>query len=132
MHDRNSGHPQDNDPNSAYQQQVKFAVHQGSVPAIRSFVDKHMVTLNSATVPQYLDYAKHAEKVMKEKKAALHPVFMVEDTLWYQPRYGNGQRGRGRGRTRGRGRDKWNEIKCYRCGKMGHWACDCTLPDIEA
>ena len=56
-------------------------------------------------------------------------------THWYQQQSGRGQRGwgqwRGRGR-RGRGRDKWDEDKCYRYGKMGHWARDCTLPDPEA
>ena len=67
VYDRNSGHPQDNNPNRAYQQQLKFAVHQGSVPTIRSLIDKHVVIINYATVPQYLDYAEHAEKVMNEK-----------------------------------------------------------------
>lgn len=136
---QNSGLNYADDPQSPYQQQFKRAFIKGLLPSIRSHVEKYWVTQDTGTVDEALQYANHAQTVVKNKEKA--SVFALDtDTVFtafsgsggYRGVFRGQRRGRGmhRGEARGRGRFRQTpnsdfNITCWECGKRGHFARDC-------
>lgn len=129
-----SGLDYDDDETKPYKQQLKNALHSGSLPEIQGWVNRHYISMSGGTLTEYINHALHAEKVIKQKKEKKEQVFYQdhdESAAFYQKGRGRG-RGRG-GRSRGRGRSMGpfpypfpNSKGCWSCGKEGHQARDCT------
>ncbi|CAI5669281.1 unnamed protein product [Oreochromis niloticus] len=147
---QNSGLNYADDPQSPYQQQFKRAFIKGLLPSIRSHVEKYWVTQDTGTVDEALQYANHAQTVVKNKEKA--SVFALDTDTAFTAFSGSGgyrggfrgqRRGRGmyRGRARGRGRQRYtytadgdSSTACWKCGKEGHFARHCktqSTPDTE-
>ncbi|MEQ2297883.1 hypothetical protein AMECASPLE_039255 [Ameca splendens] len=122
------------DANGPYQQQLKNALHSGSLPEIHGWVNRNYIGMNGGSLADYINHALHAEKVIKSKKNKKESVFFQteeENTVYYQQ-----SRGRGRGRDRGRGRRRGNfgtqnPRACWSCGKEGHLARDCQSSNAQ-
>lgn len=109
------------------------------LPSIRSHVEKYWVTQDTGTVDEALQYANHAQTVVKNKEKA--SVFALDTDTAFTAFSGSGgyrgvfrgqRRGRGvhSGRARGRGRathtpNSGFNTTCWRCGKEGHFVRDC-------
>ena len=52
----------------------------------------------------------------------------TKDQSKYHPKGESSKRGRGRRNFRGRGGNKRSDLKCKRCGKIGHTANQCWAP----
>ena len=63
-----SGIVYDADQNGAYQQQLKNALHNGSLDRIQGWIRKHVVGLGTKTMNEFVDFALHADKVTKKNK----------------------------------------------------------------
>ncbi|XP_061127231.1 uncharacterized protein LOC133147255 [Syngnathus typhle] len=137
-----------------YNQQLKNALHTNSRPAIQNWVVKHMITFPTSTLPQFIDHAMHAEKVVNLKKGKekgkvatiffadkdSHDAFYQNKTFEpYQKKHGRGNfRGKGRGGYRHgalgygpTGQPKQPSTQppvCWACGKEGHIAKYCPDP----
>ena len=111
---------------SAYEQLLKTAFLKGCLPQISRFVTKHMVDHCISCLNATQKYARHAEKLFKEKKKNKNriAVFSLDENGSGMSVFGS-NRGRGKGRGRG-GRKMGNRANgCFVCGKMGHWAKEC-------
>ncbi|XP_026224957.1 uncharacterized protein LOC113168161 [Anabas testudineus] len=125
------------DPNSAYQQQLKMAFVKGLRDPVQLLVRKQWVNIDTGSVQEAVNHAKHATRVL-DQKDKMTGAFMSELTSF---------RGRGRGRGRGnsygrrrggygRGRSPYHDKQqqkdedyeknqCYVCHKGGHFAANC-------
>ncbi|CAI5644600.1 unnamed protein product [Oreochromis niloticus] len=145
---QHSGLEYADDPQSTYQQQLKRAFIKGLLPRIRTHVEKHWVTQDTGTVDEALQYADHAQTVVKNKeKASVFALDTDTDTAFtafsgsggYRGGFRGQKKGRGmhRGGARGRGRFRHTpnsgcNTTCWECGKKGHLARDCkSTPDTE-
>ncbi|XP_019212796.1 uncharacterized protein LOC109201534 [Oreochromis niloticus] len=145
---QNSGLNYADDPQSPYQQQFKRAFIKGLLPSIRSHVEKYWVTQDTGTVDEALQYANHAQTVVKNKEKT--SVFALDTDTAFTAFSGSGDyrggfRGQKRGRemhrrgARGKGRFRRTpnngfNSACWECGKRGHLARDCgtqRTPDTE-
>lgn len=63
-----SGLQEEQDPNTAYQQQLKQALMAGFKPSISDFIRKHNVNHSTDGVTATMNYARQAETIMKRKK----------------------------------------------------------------
>lgn len=124
-----NGVPNENGP---YRQQLKNALHGGSLTEISGWVNRHYIGMSGGTLADYINHALHAEKVIKSKKAQKSgggQVFYqeTEEEVFFQESRGRGrgQRGRGRGRGRGGFGLRTGSRVCWSCGKEGHLARDC-------
>ena len=115
-----SGIPFSEESRSPYQQQLKMALHNGSCPEIKGFVQKQIIGFATASVAEYENYAMHAETHDKQKKALKKKMYTFhhEDRTDQEVYYA----GRGRGRIRGQGRRNREDNLCHYCHKPGHWA----------
>ena len=122
---------------SPYQSQLKQALKNGFKPQISDFIHKHDVNHSTDSVPQIMNYGRHAEEVTKKKgKRNLTAAFNLLTTgeeydtaeIFYHQNGGRGQggrfRGKGRGSIRGRGGPPTHD-RCYICDKLGHFARKC-------
>ena len=72
------GLPEDATADSPYQSQLKQALMNVFKPHISDFIRKHDVNHSTDGVPQIMNYARHAEEVMKKKaKKNLTAAFNV-------------------------------------------------------
>lgn len=99
-----SGTTFNDDPNNAYQQQLKNALLSSFWPEIGGWVRKHFVEVETAPVSQLMTWACHAEKGVKKTKTGpdvfhLGDLEESETSAFSQGPY----RGRGRGRGGYRG-----------------------------
>nr|XP_049596191.1 uncharacterized protein zgc:109986 isoform X1 [Syngnathus scovelli]XP_049596192.1 uncharacterized protein zgc:109986 isoform X1 [Syngnathus scovelli] len=94
-----------------YDQQLKNALHANSRPAIQNWITKHMITFPTSTLPQFIDHAIHAEKVVNSKRAKekgkTGTIFLVngeQSEMFYQNKTFEPRLvGRGRNKFRGKG-----------------------------
>ncbi|XP_033181819.1 uncharacterized protein LOC113174511 isoform X2 [Anabas testudineus] len=125
------------DPNSAYRQQLKMAFVRGLRDPVQLLVKKQWVNIDTGSVQEAVNHAKHATRVL-DQKDKMTGAFTNELTSF---------RGRGRGRGRGnsygrrrggygRGRspyhnkqqqkdEDYEKNQCYVCQKGGHFAANC-------
>lgn len=98
---QNSGLNYADDPQSPYQQQFKRDFIKGLLPRIRPHVEKYWVTQDTGTVDEALQYANHAQTVVKNKEKA--SVFALDtDTALTAFSGSGGYRGGFRVQRRGR------------------------------
>lgn len=64
---QHSGLTYEEGPETPYQQQLKNAFLNGLLPPVNSHVEKHWVTMNIGSLPDALQYAEHACRVIKKK-----------------------------------------------------------------
>lgn len=134
---QNSGLNYEEGPETPYQQQLKNAFLNGLLPPVKSHVEKHWVTMNTGSLPDALQYAEHAVRVIKKKNENVG-TFTVDPETGFIAFSGRqlqgcrrGNRGRGRGGYRDRGNnrserfDRERDITCWQCGKKGHLSRDC-------
>lgn len=133
-----SGLVDDGAENGVYRQQLKNALHAGSLENIYHWVQKYHIQFPTATLDDYISHALHAEKVTKGKKTQKgktggSEVFYHDlDEVLFQRELGGGiyrrrnMRGRGgRGRGQYRGWQNLGGRGCWSCGEEGHLARDC-------
>nr|XP_049577500.1 glycine receptor subunit alpha-3 isoform X4 [Syngnathus scovelli] len=129
-----SGIPFNDTAESAYQQQLKNALLTNFRPEIGNWVRKHLVEVDVASVTTTMQWARHAEKVIKKGKSS--DVFHLDNdddeldedtTVFFQ----GSQQARGRSRGQQGRRPPYNSKpprdsdKCWNCGKRGHLARVC-------
>lgn len=127
-------------PETPYQQQLKNAFLNGLLPPVKSHVEKHWVTMNIGSLPDALQYAEHALRVIKKKHENVGTFTVDPETgfIAFSGEYRGqmqgrrrGNRGRGRGGYKGRGNnrseryDRDRDNTCWQCGKEGHFSRDC-------
>lgn len=144
---QHSGLNYEEGPDTPYQQHLKNAFL--NVPPVKAHIEKHWVTMNIGLLPDALQYAEHATRVLKKKNKG--NVFSVDPETGFiafaggyrGPRQGQQRnRGRRRGGFRGENRgggyrgkgendreryesDRERDNTCWNCGKEGHIARNC-------
>ena len=147
MFQRHGGLPEDPNPDSPYQQQLKMAYLQGLRSEISQFVWKHDVKYTTDGMNQIMNWARDAQDVIKKKKkpkaeewATTFSLMSVgepeEEEIYYYDRatgqtkvptrgkFRGGMAGRGRRYGQGRGGPPQDD-RCYACGKTGHFIREC-------
>lgn len=127
-------------PETPYQQQLKNVFLNGLLPPVKSHVEKHWVTMNIGSLPNALQYAELAFRVIKKKNENVGTFTVDPETgfIAFSREYRGqmqgqrrGNRGRGRGGYKGRGNnrseryDRDRNNTCWQCGKEGHFAKNC-------
>lgn len=116
---KHCGLPEDSAPESPFQQQLKMSFLQGLRPELSHFIRKHDVNYPTDGMPQVMNWARHAQDVIKKKKRKTTEVWAEtfgllgideseEEEVYYYGQQGGAQGSRGGFRRgmgyRGRGR----------------------------
>lgn len=101
-----SGLNDDNNDRGPYRQQLKNALHQGCLPQVHHWVNKHFVAFPDSSVSEYETQARHAQRLSQnkatQKPSAPAGTYLSEDPqeqVYYCERRDKPQRGRGKGRN---------------------------------
>lgn len=123
----NSGLPENHDPDSAYQQQLKMAIVGGFQPPIREWLTKNYVALPTASPNDFMTHAVHAERVIREKKQKKASQILITEqgeTYVIDTRRPGKRHVDRRDFNHQQERDRVEGL-CYICHKKGHLARDC-------
>ena len=72
-----SGLPYADNEDGPFKQQLKNALHAGSLPEIKGWVDRHHIEMSGGTLQNYINHALHAEKVKKAKRITKNPPCFI-------------------------------------------------------